>query len=303
MPYFENYNYQELREKFVRNRFAEKQIYANPDIEDFLQEQRLADKPFDEWIGVSEEPVEFWLRLAERIEKRNDAATILRQHTTPFLGLSTVTEALNEVGAEIILPLLDFLSSDIEFYITMPTLWIAQEPSIVLVREISAGVQALEIYCLDDAPELSNKIGGHTVLELLYEEWENKSPRWKEVRRFLCDLLAEDIVDIRTQAEMEFDNAIAVSEDGTKIVELPQILTVVLWNLKPITLRHYCGEDLKFFQKNKILRSRKMIRESGQNHFFDYRDLDLQVYLETGGGASFITHQELCPPNLPEPSK
>ncbi|MBI4714162.1 hypothetical protein HY771_03195 [Candidatus Uhrbacteria bacterium] len=64
------------------------------------------------------------------------------------------------------------------------------------------------------------------IADVLFYEWNRKRPKWREARGFLCDILAVQIRYEREKAEKDFDSAVAVSVNGTKIVHADWVIWI-----------------------------------------------------------------------------
>jgi hypothetical protein len=280
MPYFENYDYAVLKEKFVQSRFAE--LYW-PDTDAALWALRKNGP--EALYQISDQAPD---RLDELMERKN-ILEIMRECASP-ISREVLPQVLGEQGNEEFLSLLPFLRPEVELF--------AEGDTVTILLPASN-----EARCIAGMNEL-HPLNSVVVFYVLFEEWKRHAPRWKKARKFICDLVTEDLQIIRNEAEKEFDEAIAVSEDGKKIVHAEK---VIVWNSSFIQAgspgKIYSEGDLEFFRKNKVVRSLAMVREMRLPSLFDFLPTT-QVFVDSDReGTIFYTHRQFCPPDLPEPSK
>jgi hypothetical protein len=279
MPYFENYDYEALKEKFVRSRFAEDQHFGNEGIEEWLAVTRSAELSF----GLSTAPEQLWERL-EAAMGNKDLGNLVEELVTP-VPFEELPEVMQREGNRDGIKLLRFLNPDLHFY--------PQGDTLLACHREKARKRYWEFV---GAHEMYGGITDSMILFLIESEWERHQPHWQAARQFICDLYAADIKAIREEAEREFDEAIAVSEDGTKIVCGVHEIAIVNSSFRPVA--RFRGEsDLRFFKKNKIRRGDLLHHLLHSPGVWDFIG-ESQVLMRTGEESVFYTPREYCP-NLP----
>jgi len=224
----------ERREAFVRNRFGETAVFGQPDVEEWLALQRKAGRPDPLWgqflahnfmvMCAATSPISYLLERASS------------SRFTPTSG-----RALDHV-AELYVPLLTALdsgpSSRTALYhgTTRMVLLVGAEPRdrVAYVIEKGYGTNHPSGLPVDGANLVFTPLttragkvrGAESVLDILFAEWDRQRQKCREARSFLCDALAEKIKQERTKAEADFDSAVAVSPDGTKIVHADWVVVL-----------------------------------------------------------------------------
>lgn len=153
------------------------------------------------------------------------------------------------------------------------------------------------------------------VYAILLDEWRKHRPRWEAAREYLCNILGECVGRERVKAESDFERAVAVSSDGKSIVCCDEV--VVIDGMKAIFFPAVA------FAKNKILEnpakhrfsydypmSEKSLREwlthivvcnglekTGQGQFFSTLS---SFQARAKDKDRFVTDIRYCPDPLPE---
>lgn len=225
----------ELREAFVRARFGQADVFGRPDIEEWLTGQREAERPEDKtWVHfLGRRTVQPW---ADR------DFFDLRSHAT---SLGVLNERFRSVGeADAYGPIYDCLafvprgldpkrglySGDagmlyVEDHIHGP---------MFVVREEWGKDGGVTITRVRDR---SKNPGARTILGVVLTEWQCGRSRWQEARASLCCAFDDAITHERAKAEADFDSAVAVSANGTKIVHADWVVVV------PASLPHPRSES------------------------------------------------------------
>lgn len=274
MPYFENYDYNALQEKFVHSRFAEEENFGQAYIEEWLAAARLLEVSFgigtvDDWL---------WERLEAAMESL-PLHLLMESLVTPT-PFSKLREVMEKEGNDKGVRILKFLDRSLQMY--------AHGDTLLVGSKEDCGYRYLQFVGTDDMYE---GLTSSVVLFLIDAEWERHYPHWREARQFVCDLYAADVKKVREEAEKDFAEAIAVSADGTKIVKADAVV-VAMPNGDRIK---FTGSFLNTFREKKILRSEEMRRFSYHGPHFSRG----QVYfLPDGEGSSptFFTEAHFCPP-------
>lgn len=219
----------ELREAFVRARFAQEDVFGRPDIEQWLAGQREAERP--EFDHAAEES--YWNTVLCIDQMMWAAAhrplTILTGFATAHRTLSDLRDPQsppreNPFENDVLLQFIPFFSSfarDAMVYygyvhgaiFVAPDM--ADQPHPYTVRaEGEKQRRRLVVESFEANPLRASLY----VMDVLFAEWLYGRPRWREARQSICQALADEIKTQREVAEADFDSAVAVSADGTKIV-------------------------------------------------------------------------------------
>lgn len=312
----------ELREAFVRTRFAEEHCFGRPDIETWLAHEREAERPeYDQDapeydLDADESPWNVLLSSDHMISaSRKRELELLTTLATPLTEMPKrlpASDREREQLAEVehLLAMIDRTRVDTYYGYT-------QGPVFpILVTGSSDGDHAV-------ACDLDEIVGrqmvlraldsGH-VMEAIFAEWLYGRPRWREARQFICDALAKDVAKERQGADLDFDMAVAVSADGTEIVHANFVVTstrVLGTNDKP-----FAPEEVRripaanFFLDHKVLlcaasqRTRMPIAACSENYGPALAavlgacasDVPRQVFaVMNDGNKILVTHPDLVP--------
>ncbi|MBI4142905.1 hypothetical protein HY480_03465 [Candidatus Uhrbacteria bacterium] len=190
----------ELREAFVRNRFGESVVFGKSEIETWLKWQREQKRP-DEVTWVPFLSHDFMVMCTATAPFAH-----LRERATSFASLGRTGTEKGAYGR-------------IYFLLTGGLYWGHRDTGVY-------ADSASEMFVLSGAEDQltmrrigdrNRHLGASAVLDVLFAEWDRQRPRWQEARAFLCNALGEEIKRERAKAEADFDSAVAVSADGTKI--------------------------------------------------------------------------------------
>ncbi|MBI4433415.1 hypothetical protein HY632_01450 [Candidatus Uhrbacteria bacterium] len=203
----------ELREAFVRNRFAQEGVFGKPDIVEWLGTEYQADRP-EYHSGFS-----YWNQVLSLDALLNAAMgneqALLRECAT---RMCPVHVSMDEE---------EFISLFAQFK-TSAELYRGRNGSVLLPPHAS-GAPEEELFSLRTEPagtgsQLVVRRRGQSPLHVsidtadaIFTEWIVRRPRWRAARQWLCDRLSTEITKERARAEKDFDAAVAVSADGTKI--------------------------------------------------------------------------------------
>ncbi|MBI4435018.1 hypothetical protein HY635_04395 [Candidatus Uhrbacteria bacterium] len=208
----------ELREAFVRARFAQEDVFGKPDIEDWLAEQRTGARS----------PVRTWCDLVQRNRLRFETPFDVT-HLESLADRSTI-RVLRDLGVDergnvdacyTLIGGLDERYADV--YAVAPDL------HLVVRKRRGTPYEAIAITAdLRDAlknPSPSYTIRPATDADFLravvilgLNPTSRRSRMRERARQLLCNALEREIAEQRAKAEADFDSAVAVSADGTKIV-------------------------------------------------------------------------------------
>lgn len=250
----------ELREAFVRTRFAQEDVFGKPDIEAWLTGQREAERPEEKT----------WTRFLSRgtVQPWADRDFFdLRSHAT---ALGVLNEQFGSVGeANAYGPIYDRLafvprgldpkrglySGDagmlyVEDHIHGPMFVVRDE------WDKSGGVTITRIRSRNENP------GARTILGVVLAEWQCGRPKWREARASLCRAFEDEISRERAKAEADFDSAVAVSADGTKIVHADWVVVYDPSTRPPSSAYDGWGSRRCLIFHGETFRERKIRRES-----------------------------------------
>ncbi len=313
----------ELKEAFVRARFAEDNYFGQAGIERWLERQRKARHPdVEQWnhcCSFGERLMLFAQFPARPIE-------LLREYAEPSARVPEKSGD-DELDEEIehrakLRPLLEGLDPK-SFEVYYPYV---HSPIIIWKGECEAGPEAFYWESYPDAKGHPTTVVRYEapspmVMDAIFATWLRQTPKAAKARELLCNLVAQDIAQVRREAEHDFDEAIGVTEDGKKITRASMVIVIDLPGL-PDRLRLY--RDARVFQDNdcKILRLNKggltvevdakspqdfekkvLARVKSKEIYLDLSNWS-QVYLRgsrdrKGAQTVFITPAKFCQKTLP----
>ncbi|MFH1098398.1 MAG: hypothetical protein V1723_00495 [Candidatus Uhrbacteria bacterium] len=210
----------ELREAFVRARFAQGDVFAHENIEKWLAQQRKAKRPDDQkWKRYCEDRFVLTHATSAPLETLRTCATEhrnlppeseceqlfpgeIRRHCERFLRPLHLS-ALHRI----------YYGYDEGGIVVLDN----ERAALEDVNSFHGRLNALEITY--PGPHVDQRLRLElTIVDVLYAEWRYGRPKFRQARTRLCDALAEEIKRERAKAEHDFDSAVAVSADGTKVV-------------------------------------------------------------------------------------
>lgn len=197
----------ELREAFVRSRFAEHQNFSREDVEDWLKQQREADVP---------DAHHWWWAYGGRswatARVSATALTGLRACATQVVDPKEITDK-------------GYFARLCQLMLNQSGLyWGHDNQGVYFLR---GSFPENELFVVTLAPgglftmyrlAGNDRTCGSVIVNIYLAEWLKHRPRWREARAFLCNLVAEAVAQERAKAQADFDYAVAVSADGKKIV-------------------------------------------------------------------------------------
>lgn len=200
----------ERRNAFVRVRFAEQQVFGFADIEEWLKSQKEAERPdMPRWAKFIE-------RFTTKIQVGSQLACL--SGATPISPMHL--EKISSGSYEQILNLL-----------SKGKLYWGLHEGILKPDEMSNSFFAITEV---DNKLVIERVGNHRsqeenaqiLLWILLEEWNMQRPKSNIARNSLWHELKNVIQIERHEAEIDFNNAVATSEDGTMIVRADWIVIV-----------------------------------------------------------------------------
>lgn len=297
-----------LRDPFVFKRFSEPQAFGRQDIEPWLFQQAGSEPPLDaDWL--------YWrdTMLAHCAEflllPPSEYADFLRAHATAFRSLPEV----NCFGIEYPFCLrqhVAYLRLGIRVYPLCRT------ASVIFVI---SGVDTTK-HVSSPSPDLLrySEVSKIDVLDAVLKSWRapEEQPGSKEM---LCGLAAKAVAHVRASAEADFDNAVAVSADGTEIIcaGLVIVRTGNSWvRYQPevfredkIRLDESCRREATTLYNAQFRTQLPRITQPNGTGFEFTRDVLMamvhrvywQILVRTTDNLKlFITTDEFCPDPLPE---
>lgn len=219
------------RERFVQARLAETPLCGHRDVEAWLELQRSAQLPhlpllpnvpiISQWQRI---PGSDLLRLTDPQEAHKllvKAATSVGhfgiEHTAPKMGdwkpfgqlLGTHVD-----GARIFVGYHAFVIIEVGH-------------RLYIMRLIDGFERVVQGEGLVSRPfGLDMELTSRAVADVLLGEWNRRYAKADDARKILCDAVAKTVALERARAECDFDVAVAVSEDCTKIVHADDVVVV-----------------------------------------------------------------------------
>lgn len=226
------------RRMFLKGRCAEGQYFGMVNVTEWLQKQRLLDRPSDieawtriihrnadmEGSDVGKEPL---LKLLNCFGLRLGEANSTKDECLPIVNFRNIHDCVRGV----------FGNSSKSFVTDSAILFLSPDNTYVMRFE-------------------GNKNGGTYISNILRSDvlmsallsWKHRTEFHQPItgRDFLCTWLSKRIQHVLVEAGKEFDEAVAVSVDGTKIVTADKVVFS-----RPEGPSLMYGKDL--FVKNKIV--------------------------------------------------
>lgn len=284
----------ELREMFVKNRFAEESYFANSEIESWLESQKESTTPEVDERGKSP-----WSGYLHLLHKSGIKTRLCRRDGKDV----TTRELLRSVG---------FRAEDVFADKTYsPVGWLRKGRSdihLLVAKSISDEVyitnSILILYSRGGTPfnqvvlcpglgcggtyqtegALSVQIADSLLLSWLY--LPESDERKYRAREHLCETLSNIVTEVRAQTEEEFDGAVAVSEDGKKIITAD---TVIVWGGGRIKII-----SASSFHDRKIMREELVFRPAfsceGDSVLAVMKAVEKAVALHDDSMACFCKH-------------
>ena len=296
---------EELREAFVRARFAEEKVFGRPDVEEWLAKKQTDYYPYDPNKKTEKE----WDHFPPRGHNKargyglNDFATF-----TEAQGLANPFDDQKFGWGFQVLRLFKaplFLGRTMAILQNDPT-WQSHFATSFTIDWNGKGI------CLTEAADDPDKFS-LAIRDVLFAEWLYHRSRWLKARELLCNMACARIKEQRAKAEADFDHAIAVSADGTKIVCADEVVVVIM---NPVDKsRKLLSFPASAFMAKKILRAEKIQRDDAAFHdilFIYAKIINDQAFFVGGvpqalfdsGSTSkprvFVTEERFCPSPLPD---
>jgi len=286
----------ELREAFVRARFAEDNIFGRPDIEEWLEDLRRKEDPDVGLTGVGR-----YEKLIVQHADHQLGEHYLPRYATPVTDEEEVMRCANLAQPHFCHLVLAAVRGGGELYRNArdrPVVFISNNAFVAVPYE---GIRAFS---------------DQEFLGVVFAEWKLGGSKAAGARDFICNALSRAIATARQGAERDFDEACAVSADGTKIVHAKYVFVA-----KGRVPTHGTLFDAHTFAMHKIrcpkiLPHESIDRSTLEQIDMDPRKLTLDLYLGymlrhwsfyqmggdwMGGGGALLVNDRKCgnilPPN------
>src|SRR3989338_2389923 len=218
MDLFEK-SYQELREAFVRARFAEDNIFGRPDIEEWLAGQRTASRPdYSTWIAFAKCPE--WFNHFGLAGTPTYSVLVRALSCFPSVPINRINALYGHQMDECC-----YVGRIVKLVERCRPETISMAGNSVIM---SCGGEILVISLPDHSAaqddnnislRISSDVTSAQVLRVFIDRWASQNDERAEyARHFLCNAFGMHIAQVRGSAGLAFDTAVAVSADGTKIV-------------------------------------------------------------------------------------
>jgi len=258
----------ELREAFVRARFAQEDVFGRADIEEWLKSQREAERP--EYDHTADESYWNTLFSGDYImwAAQKNPLVVLQERATSYQTLDHLRNP-QIPSNEFPLPfeddvLIQFIPLFTKFMTETRVCYGHTHGAIIVAPDMVSNPHPYTLrvevrgrrQCeLVIEPFNANPLRASLyVMDVLFAEWLYGRPKRERAREYLCDALADEIAKERVKAENDFNRAVAVSDDGLKIVRADKVVVIDDENNRAIVF------PSKAFAVNKILRSPRMRR-------------------------------------------
>lgn len=198
----------EIRKDFVLNRFAEDNLFRRRDIADWLKQERQSPHPdhemWSKYLGST--------LLCDVVEEHDmrklllDCADPMWFPFDPKVESNSMMEWLEKLE-----PLLAIMHRlrDVKLYVGTAC-------CLIIVSGKEDDRMFLTFNQRNDG--ISEGFWPHGLLYCLYGSWYRSGNKWQQSRDIMCQLMDQKIAATRSKAEKDFNQAVAVSDDGTKIL-------------------------------------------------------------------------------------
>lgn len=293
----------ELREAFVRARFAEKAVFDRADIEEWLAEQRQAITPEHSdtrraWNSY------LYKHLYDVANGREEE--FLRQYASPN---RTVPDDLGQIGGP-------RCEKDSLLIRNMAELFLRQGDELDFYWAYNYGPIAalplpgspIYVFSAHHPHTIVRSLASGDTMEAIMASWYRYGNL--KARKFICDAMATKIAAARAKAEADFDSAVAVSSDGTKVVCADRVVVIIGAGRKQKLIEF----SPSAFHDQKIFRIRNLSRDgsyfprlvpelmSRNQRGLLYGENLQMIFCSRFHAAStyFLTSERFCPSPLPD---
>ena len=267
----------ELKEKFVRNRFAEQQYFGREDISDWLASQEENDSPdFEIWNRLFPLLHYKWTKVP-LVDAKLKSISMLKLLREAGFRLADI-EDFPEIKSVFVQKThfkesFDYHAAFAE--LISPEVYLSERGMLVWSTNLKnffrldSGFGKGGTYCSEYQIQ---HIAEHLVAAWMYLPTHHA--RKERARAYLCDWLKRCIQKVRADAEAEFDQAVAVSRDGKNIVSADW---VAVWEQVDHDAVYSVQVTPKeYYRDGKFVRSEKLKRLGEQVLTDDISTLDAQ---------------------------
>lgn len=285
---------EELREKFVRNRFAESQHFENPDIEAWLKNQTVAEFPdLNRWSCMN-------AGYLGQTGNQNGLVEALRDGVEQCEMISLVpssTDQHDSIYTELLKTLISSLSVETELY---------QGPNGPVMAHGKAGgpVRLFALVYSEGRGEVKlERVTWSVMKPMLLSSWQNSESKRAIARQLLCNKATAAVTRVRAEAEKDFGEAVAVNTDATKIWHADEVIvlgenTHADLSISPQRFKErkiFLDIDCRFESScyYNVVKHAESVRKSNQQTLVRFSD-DVSVI------TILFTPRRYCPDPLPE---
>lgn len=197
----------ELREAFVRSRFAEPQVFGRADIEEWLAQQREAPE-----IHRGADLATLWVGFDYAISERTCKVLEQYGYSQPVDPAARVPDWATRLYGSA-LNVLTALDSN------RCRLYGCYKHGVIVVCDEGDRICRFALY-----RDRLKAVGAEEVAHAVHFAWNYGGPGMEEARRLICDSFERTIAKERTKAEADFNRACAVSADGRKICHADKVV-------------------------------------------------------------------------------
>ncbi len=145
---------------------------------------------------------------------------------------------------------------------------------------------------------------------MLFAEWQTNGPKATAARDFICDAFARAVAEARAKAETDFDEAVAVSEDGRRIITADEVVVVTAdgrvhsWAPEAFRERKILLASVLAVERvnNAVAQDNKSlyVHTSRLHHFHGEQIFYRNIRSGELSHSRFLTHESMCPVPLPD---
>lgn len=256
----------ELREAFVRARFGQEDVFGRPDIEAWFARQRRAERPIEH----------IWRRLidAKRVQRPFHIRELPDLAVPQELPRGFTIRQMADVGD----PLVAMLCESVDRR-RVDVLPVDERLTLFLLRgEDGAPAHAFTVTPQHNQKRRPGDPLAYTLfvpsdkdlLQVVLSRGWSVGPKKiaTAARRLLCDGLEACIGEERGKAEADFDTAVAVSADGTKIVHADWVIVRGVREVEPSGRSRKRARDPEWVRvfRGAQFHGTKILRTSGMKH-------------------------------------
>ncbi|MBU0645884.1 hypothetical protein KJ611_00170 [Patescibacteria group bacterium] len=229
-------SYEELREAFVRNRFAEETNFGCYNVEQIVVQQSNVEQP----------NATFWNNCRIQLSWiiKEDNYDVLKKFAVPINPAHSQYQlwCRENLTQNKFSPLWNFLiEHEAKIYLT---------GSVPIFIFTSSHEKAIFFPNSKGEPATPNAI---MIVDALLWSWQNRTDPKHKARTFLVNELQHSIKTIRQQASDDFNSAVACSEDGTRIITATEVIVVE-------------KDRFLLYPETPFLQQKIMLSDTGRQH-------------------------------------